>query len=221
MNRDFLTKLLDIEGIPSSWYSLYGDFFVPDRIVLHENYSKWEIFYIDERGNKTMLTTCNSEATACAYIHQKMINGLPREKQIYFSQPPKLLPQTLELLHKKEIIEILIRIWIDSIIYDGRIPENVNALIFELDNYIDKCIIRFWGASNNNTTGEITNLPISYIPFHDNISIGIEKIGYNFDKEFSNIISRLRQCQENIAYKDFFKGKSIYVGFKGNMHIVS
>ena len=42
----------------------------------------------------------------------------------------------------------------------------------------------------------------------------------NFDKDFSDIISRLKQNKDNTAYKDFFEGKSIYVGFENNLHIV-
>ena len=65
MNREKLAKILDIEGIPSTWYSLYGDFFTPNRIVLYENYAKWEVYYIDERGGRTLLTSCMSEDAAC------------------------------------------------------------------------------------------------------------------------------------------------------------
>ena len=220
MNRKELAKLLEIEGIPSTMYSLCGDFFTPNRIVLYENHAKWEVYYIDERGGRTLLISCMSEDAACAYIHQKMINQMPREKQIYFSQPPKLWPHIIGMLHKKSILEILIRIWIDSIIYDGALPENVNVLIFEYDGFIDRYIVRFWGANQNSPTEGTVDLSMSFIPFHDNISIGIELVDSDFDKEFSDIISRLKKEKDNTAYKDFFGGKSIYVGFENNLHIV-
>ena len=51
MHRKELIKILEQERIPSCWYSLYGEL-LPDRIVLYENYGKWEVFYFDERGNK-------------------------------------------------------------------------------------------------------------------------------------------------------------------------
>ena len=44
MHRKELIKILEQEGIPSCWYSLYGEL-LPDRIVLYENYGKWEVFY--------------------------------------------------------------------------------------------------------------------------------------------------------------------------------
>lgn len=49
MNREELSILLNKEGIPSDWYSLSGDL-GPGRIILYEIYSKWEVFYYDERG---------------------------------------------------------------------------------------------------------------------------------------------------------------------------
>ena len=58
------------------------------------------------------------------------------------------------------------------------------------------------------------------IVFKGELSDIISRLKQNFDKDFSDIISKLKQNKDNTAYKDFFDGKSIYVGFKDNLHVV-
>lgn len=68
MNRLELFRLFEKEGVSPNRYSLYGEL-LPDRIVLYENYDRWEVFYFDERGKKNILKVCRSEESACEYIH--------------------------------------------------------------------------------------------------------------------------------------------------------
>lgn len=51
MNIVELKRHLDTIGINRDFYSLEGAL-LPDRIVLYKNYDKWEVFYLDELGNR-------------------------------------------------------------------------------------------------------------------------------------------------------------------------
>jgi len=51
MNLDELKQKLTINNVPERWYSL-DDGLKPDACILYKNYSKWEFFYLDEKGNR-------------------------------------------------------------------------------------------------------------------------------------------------------------------------
>lgn len=69
MNRsDLKNKLVELNVYPS-FYSLDGDL-LPDRIVLYQNYAKWEVFYFDERGNRDKEKVFFSENEACEYVYE-------------------------------------------------------------------------------------------------------------------------------------------------------
>lgn len=223
MNRKELAKLLEIEGIPSTMYSLDGDLFTPDRIVLYKNYSLWEVFYLGDRGERDTIKMCTSEDEACTCIHQELVlTGILSVNSIFFSHNPECLPSTMALIKEKGILEVVMRIWIDSIIKDSTWPKDINSIIFflEEDKDLHRYTISLWGSKNVNTTEGVINFSVDYVPCHDKVYIGFQNIESDLDKEISDIISRLGQCKENTAYKDFFEGKFIYVGFKDNLHIV-
>lgn len=69
MNKDELKKELDKQGINSNEYSLNGDI-DSDKIVLYQNYDKWEVFYFDERGRRNNEKIFCSEEDACSYIYE-------------------------------------------------------------------------------------------------------------------------------------------------------
>jgi len=69
MNRIELKNRLDELKIQSCYYSLKGEI-LPDRIVLYQNYAKWEVFYFDERGNRDNEKVFCSEDDACNYIYE-------------------------------------------------------------------------------------------------------------------------------------------------------
>jgi hypothetical protein len=69
MNRKELKLKLDEMGIDSNSYSLNGDL-LPDRIVLYHSYSKWEVFYFNERGSREGVTFFDSEDAACGSIYE-------------------------------------------------------------------------------------------------------------------------------------------------------
>lgn len=67
MNRKDLKFELDKLGINENMYSLYGDL-VNDRIILYENYYRWEVFYLSERGTRDNYRVFFTEDEACNYI---------------------------------------------------------------------------------------------------------------------------------------------------------
>lgn len=73
MDRITLKEELDRLGIDEREYSLYNDL-VLDSIVLYQNYDRWEVFYYDERAQRTDEKTFSSEADACDHIYQLFID---------------------------------------------------------------------------------------------------------------------------------------------------
>jgi hypothetical protein len=69
MNREDLKLKLDDLKVSPEFYSLEGNF-LPDRIVLFHNYSKWEVCYFDERGNRDNEQIFSSENEACVFIYE-------------------------------------------------------------------------------------------------------------------------------------------------------
>ncbi|HCY43456.1 MAG TPA: hypothetical protein DHV48_19330 [Prolixibacteraceae bacterium] len=69
MNKKELKHKLDELNVYCGFYSLEGEL-LPDRIVLHNNYDKWKVFYFDERGNQDKEKVFSSESDACNYIYE-------------------------------------------------------------------------------------------------------------------------------------------------------
>jgi hypothetical protein len=223
MKRTELSKVLEYEGIPSDWYSLYGDF-LADRVVLFENYGKWEIFYVDERGGRNVLKICGSEESACDFIHQEMLVSLFAQYSIFFSRTPKLLSHTLEVIGKRNILEVAILGWIDSIIVqESTLPSKVNIIIFDLskDAEINNVTIRFWGTNKVEMTNDGLLFTVDYVPFCDSLSVCPKKGGADFKNDFMSVIRNSVINGDIGLYENFFRGKSIYVGARGDYHIVS
>lgn len=222
MNREELSILLNKEGIPSDWYSLSGDL-EPGRIILYENYSKWEVFYYDERGKRSMLKTCLTEEEACMFIHQQLMQQMLSHQFIYYSQPPVIIPHTTESVLEVGFEATAIHIWLDSIIKNNHNLSNTNALIFLLEkdtDYYQKYTIHLYGSNkysltNNNT---VTCFSVDIIPYHDWISIGSDQNEEVFEKVFSDILWKYIFHNGASEYRDLFKGKMLCVGFRNNIH---
>lgn len=67
MNRFELRKTLDELGVSPLSYSLDGRSSIVG-VVLYESYSRWLVFHIDERGNKSDEREFATEDEACSYI---------------------------------------------------------------------------------------------------------------------------------------------------------
>lgn len=76
LDRKRLKELLDENGIPASYYSLWNEW-EHDTIVLIDNYEAiLEIFYMDEKGEKVLLKVCPTEAAACKCIYDYFVNDI-------------------------------------------------------------------------------------------------------------------------------------------------
>jgi len=74
MNKDILKLNLEKLKIPKSYYSLNAEL-LPGRVVLHENYDRWEVFLFTEKGNREDEVVFSSEEEACRYIYDKMVKS--------------------------------------------------------------------------------------------------------------------------------------------------
>jgi hypothetical protein len=68
MTIKILKEKLELLGINKERYSLSGDLY-PDCIILFENYSKWEVFYLDEKDGRNDERNFSTESEACIYIY--------------------------------------------------------------------------------------------------------------------------------------------------------
>ena len=73
MTRQELEEKLDKIGYLNR-YSLDGSI-CPDHRILYKNYSVWEYFYIDERGNRTPPKLFTSEEEAYDYIYEDALDS--------------------------------------------------------------------------------------------------------------------------------------------------
>jgi len=80
MNKDELIEKLESLAIKEYEYSLNGEF-NSDSIVLYNNYNKWEIYYMDERGNRNLEHICYSEEEAYNYIYKLFLNSFNIKKK--------------------------------------------------------------------------------------------------------------------------------------------
>jgi len=68
MNKQELIQQLDLIHVPRGIYNLNGECF-PDKTTISESGSDWEVFSIDERGNKVNDKIFKSEEEACQYLY--------------------------------------------------------------------------------------------------------------------------------------------------------
>lgn len=77
----------------ADFYSLDGSL-DPDRRILYHNYSKWEYFYFDERGNRDPIKIFLSEEEAYDYIYKDALRTYELLHKDYPS-PRKTLTRTV------------------------------------------------------------------------------------------------------------------------------
>ena len=70
MNLDDLKERLIKMKINPLYYSL-NDGLKSDSLILTIYFNKWEVFYMDERGNKHDELIFNNENDACVYIYNR------------------------------------------------------------------------------------------------------------------------------------------------------
>ena len=104
MNRLVLKHKLDEMGVNENDYSLYGSLDW-NKIILYENYSNWEVFYLSERGTRDNFHVFHSEEEACQYI----LNEFQKSLKIH-SKASELLKSkraVMDLLIENGCVEIL------------------------------------------------------------------------------------------------------------------
>lgn len=221
MTREELVKFLEKRRIPSDWYSLYGEL-LPDRIIMYENYKKWEVFYLDERGGRKMLRTCRSEEDACVFVYQQLMHDMLTSESIFFSRLPLILPQEKDLIMEIGFIEIGIRFWLDSIINEERNWSEVELFVFELERdsrCYQKYIIHLYGSDIYSCYNKNICFSVDAIPYHDWVSIKSERNEDDFEKEISDTICKCIYDSKKPEYGRFFSGKRLCIGFKNRMHL--
>lgn len=220
MNREELSNKLNIEGYEPSLYSLYGDL-EADRIIIYENYDKWEIFYLDERGVRHMLTICHSEEKACDYLYNCLRNNVLLQASKFFSRQPEYLAHTAKLINKIELPENTTQVWFDSIIKNEKnLPYYVKAVIFELEysEQEEKYIVRFFGSKKTHHYKGCVSFTVDFIPFHEYMLVKWPHKQIDFENEFSNILRKYVLNKDTAVYGDFFEGRILCVGFRDNIH---
>jgi len=92
MTRKELEKKLKELGY-LDLYSLDGSV-GPDRVVLYKNYSVWEVFYIDERGNRTVPKLFSSEEEAYDYLYKEAVDMYELLHKDYGTAQDEIQPST-------------------------------------------------------------------------------------------------------------------------------
>lgn len=70
MNRDELAARLQREGVPATWYHLYGAHF-EGRVVIDHRAAGWFVFFT-ERGGEYDTRRFETEAAACAELYSRL-----------------------------------------------------------------------------------------------------------------------------------------------------
>lgn len=213
MNRERLIQLLNDAGVSPNLYSLYGDL-MSDRIILYENYNQWEVFYLDERGGRTLLKKCRNEEEACYFILQFLVEGMLTEESVFFSCSPIITPHSIAVKREFGLLEFVMRIWFDSIIKsESDWSNSVGDVLFEIKRDVkhkQNYLIHLYGCKDvDDSIGQIV-FTVNYIPLYDWISIKSGKNEKDFVDDFRNI---LRKCLCNNMFKD----KTVYVGFANSI----
>lgn len=222
MNREELSKKLNEESFDSHLYSLYGDL-LPDRIIIYENYNIWEIFYLDDRGGRHMITICHSENNACAFLYNYLKENVLREASKYFSHQPEYLTHTTKLIKKIELLENTTQIWFDSIVKkEKKLPYFIRTIIFEIEctEIKDKFIIRFYGSKRIQQSNGNVVFTVDFVPFHDYMFVKWTHKQLDLENDFSNILHKYVLDDKNAVYGDFFKDRILCVGFRNNIHML-
>jgi hypothetical protein len=80
MKRLELIVKLEELGVRPTEYSVFGEV-IPDRVILYPNYSKWEFFYLDERGGKHEEQTFYSEDEGCDHLYKSFVRLMNIKKR--------------------------------------------------------------------------------------------------------------------------------------------
>ncbi len=81
MNLKTLQEKIMQNDVPERWYSIDNGL-KPDACIIYKNYSTWECFYLDERGNRDFYTICTSDEDAYDWLWSKIEGLLKFRKKV-------------------------------------------------------------------------------------------------------------------------------------------
>lgn len=71
MTREELMKKIIVNIVPESWYCIDSGL-KQDALHLYKNYTKWEYFYLDERGSHNDFRIFYSDEEAFDFLWEKI-----------------------------------------------------------------------------------------------------------------------------------------------------
>lgn len=71
MDKQTLISKLQSNNIPERWYSI-NEGLKPNACIIYENYSLWEYFYLDEKGERLDYKIFSNEEEAYEHLWNKM-----------------------------------------------------------------------------------------------------------------------------------------------------
>ncbi len=80
MNKTELKRKLTALDVNYQEYSLDGEL-ISDNIILYNSYHTWDVFYLDERGDRHEEKSFSSEKEACEYIYKLFKESKEIEKK--------------------------------------------------------------------------------------------------------------------------------------------
>lgn len=84
MTIEELKIKLSNNNVPERWYSL-DDGLKPDAFILLKNYSKWEYFYLSEKGDRSELRLFHSDSEAYDHLLEIL-----KDELIFFKIKPRI-----------------------------------------------------------------------------------------------------------------------------------
>lgn len=86
MNLEELQKKINELNVPEYLYSIGNDL-KSNAHILYKNYSMWEYFYLDEKGNRNDFRVFNTDSDAYRYLLMKL--------EIEMKYPPSMPPSSV------------------------------------------------------------------------------------------------------------------------------
>ena len=91
-----LKRKLEELGVNPLYYSLDSGL-KSDALILYKNYSKWEVFYLDERGSRHEKGIFYTEDEACQYFINEFAKNKKMMNQDYKSKSSKTIKDVDDL----------------------------------------------------------------------------------------------------------------------------
>ena len=109
------------------------------------------------------------------------------EKSIFFSEPPVIIPKTSQMIQIISLLELSIRIWLDSTIAkEISWPDYVTGAFWGIERDIKNMqnyICHLFGTRNADDTNNSLPFEVAVVPFYDRVSIKSGMAGFFYEKK--------------------------------------